>query len=71
MAGFVGTLDLSSGTLHPIAIGMTSPAGLLFVPKTGSKQTYKTYILGNEAENDVPRGTPFVIEQMAGAGTAV
>ncbi len=33
VAGFVGTLDLSSGTITPFAIGLKSPKGLLFVPK--------------------------------------
>ncbi len=33
VAGFVGTLDLSSGTITPLAIGLKSPKGLLFVPK--------------------------------------
>ncbi|MDR3585567.1 MAG: hypothetical protein P4L59_09605 [Desulfosporosinus sp.] len=34
VGGFVGTIDLSSGTIKPIAFGMKSPAGLLFVPQT-------------------------------------
>lgn len=34
VAGFVGTIDLSSGIIKPIALGMKSPAGLLFVPIT-------------------------------------
>lgn len=33
VAGFVGTLDLSTGTIHPFAIGFTSPCGLLFMPQ--------------------------------------
>lgn len=32
VAGFVGTLDLTSGTITPMAIGFNSPKGLLFVP---------------------------------------
>ncbi|MDB5084238.1 MAG: putative cell wall binding protein [Bacilli bacterium] len=32
VAGFVGTVDLSSGVIHPFAIGLKSPKGLLFVP---------------------------------------
>lgn len=34
VAGFVGTLDLKTGTIHPFAIGMKDPHGLLFVPQT-------------------------------------
>lgn len=32
VAGFVGELDLSSGTITPVVIGLQSPQGLLFVP---------------------------------------
>jgi len=32
VAGLIGTLDLSTGTIHPFAMGMSSPHGLLFVP---------------------------------------
>jgi hypothetical protein len=30
VAGFVGTVDLKTGTITPIAIGFKSPTGLLF-----------------------------------------
>jgi hypothetical protein len=36
VAGFVGTIDLSSGTISPVAIGFGSPTGLAFIPATGS-----------------------------------
>lgn len=32
VAGFVGTLDLQTGTVRPVAVGFNSPTGLLFVP---------------------------------------
>ena len=32
VAGFVGTVDLKTGIVTPIAIGFSSPTGLLFVP---------------------------------------
>jgi hypothetical protein len=32
VAGFVGTVDKSTGIITPIAIGFGSPTGLLFVP---------------------------------------
>jgi hypothetical protein len=32
VAGFVGTLDLKTGTLRPVMVGFGSPTGLLFVP---------------------------------------
>ncbi|WCK54240.1 hypothetical protein PP175_23610 [Aneurinibacillus sp. Ricciae_BoGa-3] len=34
VAGFIGTLDLSTGTIHPFALGIKSPKGLHFVPQT-------------------------------------
>ena len=33
VAGFVATVDLTSGIIKPIVIGMGSPHGLLFVPQ--------------------------------------
>jgi len=33
VGGFVGTIDLTTGIITPVAIGMKSPHGLLFVPK--------------------------------------
>lgn len=35
VTGFVGTLDLTSGTIRPFAIGLISPAGMMFVPQNG------------------------------------
>lgn len=32
VAGFVGTVDLTTGVITPWAIGLGSPKGLLFVP---------------------------------------
>jgi len=32
VAGFVGSLDLTSGTLKPVVIGLSSPGGMAFVP---------------------------------------
>ena len=32
VAGFLGTIDLSSGTVHPVAVGFKKPTGLAFVP---------------------------------------
>ncbi len=32
VAGFVGALDLTSGTLKPVVIGLSSPGGMAFVP---------------------------------------
>ncbi|MBV9358599.1 MAG: hypothetical protein JO023_24070 [Chloroflexi bacterium] len=32
VASFLGTLDLKTGTVTPIAVGFQSPTGLLFVP---------------------------------------
>lgn len=34
VAGFVGTLDLASGTIRPFAINMQSPSGMIFVPRS-------------------------------------
>lgn len=48
VAGFVGTIDLSSGTIKPIAFGMNSPEGLLFVPQT---KPVVTVIKGSVDEN--------------------
>jgi len=36
VGGFVGTIDLTTGLITPVAIGMKSPHGLLFVPQTDS-----------------------------------
>jgi hypothetical protein len=38
VAGFVGTLDLNSGTITPVAIGFKNPHGLLFVPQTSDRE---------------------------------
>ncbi len=32
VASFVGTVDLKTGTITPVAIGVVKPTGLLFVP---------------------------------------
>jgi len=32
VAGFVGSLDMASGTLKPVVIGLSSPGGMAFVP---------------------------------------
>ncbi len=32
VAGFVGSLDLTSGTLKPVVIGLSSPGGMAFLP---------------------------------------
>ena len=32
VAGFVGSLDMTSGTLKPVVIGLSSPGGMAFVP---------------------------------------
>jgi len=32
VAGFVGSLDLTSGTLKPVVIGLSSPGGMAFIP---------------------------------------
>lgn len=32
VAGFVGTLGLTTGTITPIAVGFGSPSGLIYVP---------------------------------------
>ncbi len=32
VASFVGTIDLSTGTITPVAVGFSSPTGLLFIP---------------------------------------
>ena len=32
VAGFVGTLDLKTGTITPVIIGLGSPSGLGFLP---------------------------------------
>jgi len=33
VAGFVGTVDLKTGTIVPVIIGLTSPTGMGFIPK--------------------------------------
>jgi hypothetical protein len=33
VAGFVGTLDLTTGTITPVIIGLGSPTGLAFLPE--------------------------------------
>ena len=38
VGGFVGTIDLTTGTITPFAAGMKSPHGLLFVPSTSPAQ---------------------------------
>jgi hypothetical protein len=40
VAGFVGTLDLATGTITPIATGFGSPQGLFFVPGPPSAGPY-------------------------------
>ena len=32
VAGFVGTVDLKTGTITPTIIGLSSPTGLAFIP---------------------------------------
>ena len=49
VGGFVGTIDLTSGIITPVAFGMKSPHGLLFVPQ--SRQT--TPNDGNENHSNV------------------
>ncbi|MCU4185997.1 hypothetical protein K6U06_16630 [Acidiferrimicrobium sp. IK] len=33
---FIGTLNLSTGAITPVVVGLTSPSGLLFVPSTNA-----------------------------------
>ncbi len=40
VAGFVGTVDLATGTITPVATGFTSPTGLLFIPGTPNPGPY-------------------------------
>ncbi|AGK96709.1 LPXTG cell wall anchor domain-containing protein [Clostridium pasteurianum] len=42
VGGFVGTIDLTSGIITPVAFGMKSPHGLLFVPQTQQAPTNTT-----------------------------
>ena len=49
VGGFVGTIDLYTGIITPFAIGIKSPHGLLFVPR--SQQT--TLNDGNENQSNV------------------
>jgi hypothetical protein len=38
VAGFVGTLDLATGTITPAIIGLGSPTGLAFLPEENSEE---------------------------------
>ena len=43
VAGFVGTVDLTTGIITPFVTGMNSPHGLLFVPSTTPAPTPTVY----------------------------
>ncbi len=32
VAGFVGTLDMTTGFISPVSVGWTKPTGLMYVP---------------------------------------
>ncbi len=40
VAGFVGTVNLTTGTITPVATGFNSPTGLLFIPGTPNPGPY-------------------------------
>jgi hypothetical protein len=40
VAGFVGTVNLTTGTITPVATGFASPTGLLFIPGTPNPGPY-------------------------------
>ncbi|HEX4219565.1 MAG TPA: hypothetical protein VHZ02_14415 [Acidimicrobiales bacterium] len=48
VAGFVGTLDLNTGTITPIATGFGSPQGLLFVPGPAAPGPYGYHLAASD-----------------------
>ena len=57
VGGFVGTINLTTGTITPFAAGMKSPHGLLFVPRSQqTTHTDETSDQSNVQENNNDKG---------------
>ena len=48
VSGFVGTVDLATGNITPVATGFSSPTGLLFIPGTPNPGPYGYHLAATD-----------------------